>query len=515
MKIAYLTIALAIIFFPSRREYVSQGYNKYTVMLGGVYVGTTDSLNDIYDCYRQARLELCMEQENKMDLYMADYAPITYEGEEVIFGTEDKPEFIINNMKDVLRGNKVSTYEHSYSVKVNSDVINVASSEDIVDVFQNVIDRYSGGEGFEITLDGDSNRELSVLTVSVNKLDSAAKENEIEESVLPNTGAESCFDADVLIEEEQDISFDSFEYGIVEMGFSNTIEVCESYVPADEIMSLDEAKNYFTETKDVQEIYKVESGDTLSEISMKVNLPMDDIIALNDSLEDTRSLIVPGQELIITSPKPALSVLWSYQAKVNEVYDLPIEYIYNDSWYTNQTQTLQQPSAGSHDAVLLVAKENSSEVGSQVLYEEVLAVPIAKVVEKGTIIPPTYIKPLSGGRQTSGFGRRNSPTKGASSNHKGVDWATPVGTTVVASCGGTVVFAGWGSGYGNVIYINHPDGRQTRYGHLSRILVSNGQTVSQGQRIAYSGNTGVSTGPHVHFEILINGTQVNPLNYIN
>ena len=140
---------------------------------------------------------------------------------------------------------------------------------------------------------------------------------------------------------------------------------------------------------------------------------------------------------------------------------------------------------------------------------------VPKIVERGTIVPPTYIKPISGGRLTSGFGRRSAPKKGASTYHKGVDWATPVGTAVVASSSGTVTRAGWGSGYGYCVYIKHADGRETRYGHLSKVLVSTGQKVSQGQKIALSGNTGVSTGPHLHFEILINGSQVNPLNYLN
>ena len=66
-----------------------------------------------------------------------------------------------------------------------------------------------------------------------------------------------------------------------------------------------------------------------------------------------------------------------------------------------------------------------------------------------------------------------------------------------------------------MVYIQHPDGKETRYGHLSKVLVSSGQKVSQGQKIALSGNTGVSTGPHVHFEIRIGGSAVNPLNYLN
>ena len=165
--------------------------------------------------------------------------------------------------------------------------------------------------------------------------------------------------------------------------------------------------------------------------------------------------------------------------------------------------------------VAIVTFENDKKISTEIVKEEVTYEAVAKIVERGTKIPPTYIKPISGGRQSSGFGRRNAPKRGASTYHKGIDWATPTGTAVFASCGGTVAKAGWGSGYGYVVYINHPDGRQTRYGHLSKILVSAGQTVSQGQKIALSGNTGVSTGPHLHFEILIGGSQVNPLNYLN
>ena len=89
-----------------------------------------------------------------------------------------------------------------------------------------------------------------------------------------------------------------------------------------------------------------------------------------------------------------------------------------------------------------------------------------------------------------------------------------MGTAVVASCGGTVTRAGWASGYGYVVYIQHEGGRETRYAHLSRVLVSVGQQVEQGERIALSGNTGRSTGPHLHFEIRINGVAVNAVDYL-
>ena len=236
---------------------------------------------------------------------------------------------------------------------------------------------------------------------------------------------------------------------------------------------------------------------------------------MNETIDNENSTIRVGDELIITVPEPELSVERMEQVYYEEDYEADIIYVDNDDWYTTQTQTLQEPSAGHRIVVADVSYRNNEEVSREILKEEVTYEAVPKIVERGTKIPPTYIKPISGGRLSSNFGRRKAPTRGASSYHKGIDWSTPVGTAVMASSAGTVVKAGWGSGYGYVVYINHADGRQTRYGHLSKVLVSVGQTVSQGQKIALSGNTGVSTGPHVHFEILINGSQVNPLNYLN
>ena len=116
---------------------------------------------------------------------------------------------------------------------------------------------------------------------------------------------------------------------------------------------------------------------------------------------------------------------------------------------------------------------------------------------------------MTGGVLTSGFKMRWG------SMHRGIDWAVPTGTSVRASCGGTVVSAGWMGSYGYCVTLSHPDGRQTRYAHLSKILVSVGQKVDQNQTIARSGSTGRSTGPHVHFEIIIGGQRVNPLQYLN
>ena len=303
--------------------------------------------------------------------------------------------------------------------------------------------------------------------------------------------------------------------GLISMEYGDTVEVVEAYLKEDELTDLNSAIREVTQDEEKSDVYEVVSGDTLSEIAIKTNIPMDKLIGMNDSLEDENSMIRAGDELIITVPEPKLAVVRQEEMYYEEDYEEDVIYIDNDDWYTTETKTLQEPSAGHRRVIAVVTFENDKESATEIIKEEVTYEAVPKIVERGTKIPPTYIKPISGGRLSSGFGPRSRPTKGASTYHKGVDWATPTGTAVFASCGGTVVKAGWGSGYGYVVYINHPDGRQTRYGHLSKVLVSVGQTVSQGQKIALSGNTGVSTGPHLHFEILINGSQVNPLKYLN
>ena len=111
---------------------------------------------------------------------------------------------------------------------------------------------------------------------------------------------------------------------------------------------------------------------------------------------------------------------------------------------------------------------------------------------------------------SSRFGLRVHPITGKTKSHTGIDIASNQGTAVYASDGGTVTLAGWNGGYGNCIMIDHGNGYVTLYGHLSSISVSVGQTVSQGATIGAVGSTGNSTGPHLHFEVLKNGTRIDP-----
>ena len=127
----------------------------------------------------------------------------------------------------------------------------------------------------------------------------------------------------------------------------------------------------------------------------------------------------------------------------------------------------------------------------------------------------TFIWPLKvSGRISSYFGPRKSPTAGASSYHKGIDVAAPTGTHIIASAGGKVVTATYSSSAGNYVMISHGNRMYSVYMHCSRLAVSEGDSVTQGQLIAYVGSTGISTGAHLHFGISKNGEYVNPLDYV-
>lgn len=121
----------------------------------------------------------------------------------------------------------------------------------------------------------------------------------------------------------------------------------------------------------------------------------------------------------------------------------------------------------------------------------------------------------SSSRITSSFGGRSSPTEGASSNHKGIDIGASTGSDIIAAASGEVVVSTYSYSAGNYVMINHGGGVYTVYMHASKLLVSVGQQVKQGQVIAKVGSTGYSTGPHLHFGVRVNGTYVNPRKYVS
>lgn len=134
-------------------------------------------------------------------------------------------------------------------------------------------------------------------------------------------------------------------------------------------------------------------------------------------------------------------------------------------------------------------------------------------LQQGVISVPS-LRPIKDISFTSGFGVRSDPFRGTAAMHAGVDMPGPVGTPIYATADGVVGRAQWANGYGNLVELEHGKGIQTRYGHLSQILVRAGQRVRRGDLIAKMGSTGRSTGPHLHYEVRLDGRAVNPTPFL-
>ena len=513
LQSALVVIVLWILFMPSLVTYRKGGNNYFTVKLNDVVVGHVGSKMDAYAAYRKARKAYAVGTD---ELTLAN-SEMSIEGKNIAWGAVDSTDLVSHNMLNILKENKKSTLNRAYSIKINEFAVNLSSIEDVMRLLETAIERYDGEKQFDVKLALDSTREVNVLTPQVLSKEEIIREEQNAENSMPQAGFNSmvteAFNNAAPLAYDKD--FSDYKLGLVDIDFGDKVEIVESYLPDEEITDIETAIDEVTKDKETNQIYEVQPGDTLGAIAMKYELTVDDLIRMNESLDDEFTRIRDGDELIVTVPEPELSVNYTIEEYYEEDYEAEVQYVDNDSWYTTETKVLQEPSAGHRKVVALKSYTDNSLTNTEIEKEEITYKAVPKIVERGTKVPPTYVKPISGGRLTSGFGKRSRPTKGASSYHKGVDWATPVGTAVMASSTGTVTRAGWGSGYGYCVYIKHPDGRETRYGHLSKILVSSGQSVKQGQKIALSGNTGVSTGPHLHFEILVGGTQVNPLNYLN
>lgn len=297
------------------------------------------------------------------------------------------------------------------------------------------------------------------------------------------------------------------EDGIKYVGFSDRIQVIETYTNISEIKDRNTVYSDVTTPVDEAGIYVVVPGDTLNGISNKVGISVDKIKELNEGIEGEGDLYYDDR-LNITVPTPPLEIMVEKQETYTESYNADVQYEDDGSMFIGETSVIQEGSAGVHTVTDLVTYKGNLECDRKHI-DEVVEVPaVAEVVLRGTKAKPTYMFPVTNWNVTSNFGYRWGRL------HAGTDVGVPQGTTVRASRGGQVVTDGWVGGYGNCVIIDHGDGVSTRYGHLSQVLVSVGQYVDQGDQIALSGNTGRSTGPHLHFEIRINGEAVDPLPYL-
>lgn len=286
------------------------------------------------------------------------------------------------------------------------------------------------------------------------------------------------------------------------------VDITYGYTSSDNEESISKIRSELNANVRNESVYTVEDGDLFSDIAAHYGISTEELALLNPDIDP--SSLIAGDKIVVESAIPLMSVALDKIEEYDEVIPYETEYVYTASMWKGDSYVETEGSNGSIHHVDKVEYVDDIERSRETISSEVTTEAVNEVIVCGT---RQFNMPVKSYRLiTSYFGWRNFG--GSSDYHTGIDFANVTGTKIYASYGGTVSFAGWKGNYGNCVIIDHGYGYQTLYAHCSSLNVSEGDTVSQGDLIAYMGSTGRSTGSHCHFEIRINGNPVNPYNYI-
>ncbi|MNC31464.1 Murein hydrolase activator NlpD precursor [compost metagenome] len=275
------------------------------------------------------------------------------------------------------------------------------------------------------------------------------------------------------------------------------------------VLSVEEAVKALTEGKEEPLTYTVQEGDTISGIAKLYDTTQAEIFKNNPTVKELTLQI--GDTLQLTVPQPALTVVTVEQVAEQVVTEPEVVVRTSDQLAAGKSKVVRPGQTGLKTMQYRLTKENGQVVKEEWLGQAVVKASLPEVVYRGTKVvgegTGMFVWPVSGATISSSYGERWGRV------HKGVDLVSG-NRTIKAADAGTVSFAGVQNGYGNVVIVDHHNGYSTYYGHLSRISVSQGQRLEQGAQIGIMGNTGRSTGTHLHFEIRKNGTAINPMRFL-
>ena len=310
---------------------------------------------------------------------------------------------------------------------------------------------------------------------------------------------------------------------VVDSKFQEDVQVVASNVPVDSLVDKQEAKLILKGTTATESyLYVAKAGDSLADIAKSENVTESHILAFNPTVDFDN--LEEGQQVKIKAEEPKVNVMTVLE-KTREAV-IPYKTVYKtDRSAAAGTQTVaQEGQNGKEEVVLKMVRVNGEEYYRERIDSTVLEVAVEEVVVKGAA-PSTSSRSSGGSVSVSaGSGGMAWPTTahrissyyGSRSRgyHTGLDIDGNTGDPVWAAKAGTVVSAGWAGGYGYCVVVNHGGGVKTRYAHMSSISVKSGQSVSAGTILGKVGSTGNSTGSHLHFEVIVNGSTRNPLSYL-
>jgi murein DD-endopeptidase MepM/ murein hydrolase activator NlpD len=261
----------------------------------------------------------------------------------------------------------------------------------------------------------------------------------------------------------------------------------------------------------LKEYYSSKSGVAVKESKIKNTITYSKKRYQLSKIQDVDKIAEGIIELNSKAKKPVITVEIVGRTESKQAVSPPITITYSNDIPVGQSRVQSGGKEGQKIVVKEVIIQNTKTISSKVVSEKVVTPAQEKIIvqgKKSVISKNVFLASPSRGAISSNFGMRWGRM------HQGMDIAAPIGEPIKAALDGTVTYAGWMSGYGNFIKLKHLGGVETAYGHCSKINVKVGDSVKKGAKIGEVGNTGNSTGPHLHFEVLVNGQPKNPAGYL-
>lgn len=301
----------------------------------------------------------------------------------------------------------------------------------------------------------------------------------------------------------------------VEASFVEKVELVEGLYPEDQIVPTQTMKESLVAEAVEAQTYVFQEGDTLAAIAVKNGMSTAELLRLNPAASEG---VKAGQTLLIRRAEPHVRVLVSGTVQYEAEVPFTVQRVADKSMYEGKEKIRVKGKNGKSLVTATVTYLDGEVQSSVITKQEVVEEPVAQVVAYGTKKKAGKLSlawPVPHTRFISDYYGMSS-----SDRHRGIDiWSKTIeGKNIVAAADGKVIVSAWRKGtsywsYGKYIVIDHGNGCQTLYAHCNDLLVKEGDTVKKGQVIATVGNTGRSTAPHLHFEVTVNGRNVNPLSY--
>lgn len=468
-----LTVA-GIIGYQQYTQYVERNtFEFYHVYMNGEAVGTIENPGAVDQLISAATTKV--QQANPDVTMVLDAGDITYESDSA-FKAVPETEATLAKLESMFTSHAVGV-----EVKIDGKVIGVVKDQATAD---SILKRVQSKFAPELAAAAKGSKTVTTLSYNKDGKVEAAETEDAKEHTEPGRV-------------------------VTEVSFVEEVQVASVDISPAEIAEGEDIYKKIIDGSTKPTKYIVQAGDCIGCIAQKFDISPQVIYENNTWIQDDR--ITVGDELDLTVLQPELTVRTVESVVELEKIAAPVEVRKNDKIRVGESKTIRQGVEGTQRLTYEIVKQNGYVLTEELMNKEVIVEPISEIVEKGTMVvlgegTGKFAIPVKNYRITSTYGQRWGRL------HSGIDF---IGNKrILASDSGVVEYVGSRTGTGKTIIINHKNGFKTLYGHLNSYNVKKGEKVQKGDQIGVMGNTGNSTGTHLHFEIHKNGTPQNPMKYL-